>query len=160
MDQIEDLRDSPLLQEYAIVHQELSRCSHIFWTQAEFFLTLSTAMLGFAGYMLSVSQYWIAIILSIGGLLIAIIWLLHGNRIGVYVRATEERIRAVEKLHEDQLFFHVKMTQKSVLDNPRDLRLLERTRSSGLVRTGLPGLICGLWGLALCLSIVLLILSS
>jgi len=38
-------QDDILLQEYAIAHQELSRCSNIFWTQAEFFLTLSTAML-------------------------------------------------------------------------------------------------------------------
>jgi len=149
--------DGLLLQEYAIAHEELSRCSNIFWTQAEFFLTLSTAMLGFLGYMISVSQYWISALLSIFGLLVALLWLIHGNRIGIYVSSTEKQIRKIECSHKDQFVFHIKNTQWNDLMNKRNLRPLERFSSSRIVRTTLPFIVSGLWVLALAASSLLIL---
>lgn len=146
--------DGCLVQEYAIAHQELVRCSHIFWTQAQFFLTLSTAMLAFLGYMVSSKQYWVALGVSVFGLVVGVLWLLHGNRIGVYVRLTEARMRDVEA-REQCLRIRVKTIQRVGLDDTRNLRRLERVPSSGLVRTVLPLSVCVLWIATLGASLVL-----
>jgi len=143
-----------LLQEYAIVQQELDRCSHMFWAQAEFFLTFCTAILGFTGYMLGTAEYMVAGGSSVFGLAITVLWLLFGNRIGAYVRLTERRIREVENEHP-QLLFRIKTQQREWLNSRRILRRLERIPSSEIVRTALPVIVSVLWIALFSLAIAL-----
>ena len=111
-------------------------------------------MLAFLGYMFSTAQYWVTLGVSVFGLVVAVLWLLHGNRIGAYVRLTETRMREAEA-SQQCLRIRIKTAQRAGLDDAKNLRRLERVPSSGLVRTVLPLSVCILWVATLGASLAL-----
>jgi hypothetical protein len=90
--------------------------------------------------------------------LVGVLWLLFGNRIGAYVRFTEEQIREVER-KTPSLHFRVKTAQRESFNKPKKLHWLERIPSSGIIRTALPASVCILWVAIFVIGIVLALLQ-
>jgi len=132
-----------LLEERKIAQSELERCSRILWAQAQFFLTLNTAALGAVAYLLQGGLRVTAVFLCVAGLFTTAMWLLHGNRIGVYIQATEERIQKVEE--QKDFVLKIALHQKERITTKAGLKLLERVSSMAIVKTALPLFIMALW---------------
>lgn len=133
-----------------IAQSELNRCSRIFSTQAQFYLTLHTALLGMVALVfIYVRDYLLLMFVNSFGVFISIIWLLYGNRIACYLRLTEKCIIELES----RANIKIKRYQTECLSKKNNLSFLERYSSSFLIKTILPCGIMIFWVLMLILCI-------
>lgn len=125
------------IEERKIAQDELARCSHLYWVQAEFFLTFNTALMGLTGLVFSYRPHYLFLIPFISGfgIFVSVIWLFHGNRIDTYRKITEECIKQLEQSGN----FKVKIVlYQNGYFKRSNLPYLERYSSTKLTKTVLP----------------------
>ena len=136
------------IEERKIAQEELTRCSRLYWIQAEFFLTLNTALIGLSGLIfIYATHHWPLISFISGfGIFVSVIWLFHGNRIDAYRKVTVECIKQLEQSGNFKI--KIALYQNGYFKRS-NLPYLERYPSTKLTKTVLPLGIVILWCLTL-----------
>jgi hypothetical protein len=134
------------IEDRKIAQDELYRCSELLWTQAQFFLSLNTALVGLAGLTFAYvkNAEILPSLVSIFGIFVSVVWLLTGNRIGAYFKATEEYIMKKEQAGKCNCGLVV--YQNTYFKN-KSLPRLQRVSSTKLIRTILPTGMTILWSI-------------
>jgi len=142
-----------------IAQEELYRCSELFWTQAQFFLTLNSALVGVVGlvFVYLASTQFLIFFVSGFGIFVSIVWLFIGNRIACYREATEKYIEDEER--KGKCGIGILLFQNEYLSR-RDRTILQRFSSTRLMKTILPFGITLLWCGIFAFSVVLWFLGT
>ena len=92
----ENMQDK-LLKQYEIFVESSERVSEKRMSANKFYLGLNTALFGIAGYILILSNRFIAVVLSFIGIFICLAWI---SNISSYKRLNSAKFKVIHKLEE------------------------------------------------------------
>ena len=133
------------IEEYRLAHEELLELWELFWKQATYFLTLSAALIAFVSadiQFLPVRP--LLLVVAVFGLVIATLWLFHGNRFFLYIQTTEQKMIDLEK-EDPRLTMKLKSYQWARYSQKKELRFFERRSGSIIRNILLPFLVILIW---------------